>query len=333
MPRTEAKKNRTKNTRRSTLGPADGDGAGDDDHTICLMCRQRDPADTEKAAVVLWVECQLCTGWSHQVCVKYKPPTSEQEGESSREDPFICFDCKRSFGVKQWCRNHVDGKIDGLMGEIEEIKKFFESEITSLSEVVQANAQEIAEIKGREARGADPVIAQRVSSIEEEASRRECLQIVTLSGIPILNGMNDIAVVVRIADFLELGLDRNDIIRCWRAKVNDARRVPLMYCKFVDLRSRNIFFHACMRNKNILLDNIKSGEPKTKVYVNEMLSLTAFKTLLKAKDLVKEKRIDRVYTVDGYVFVKMGGQAVGKKVLTVAELEALISGDDGGGGQ
>jgi hypothetical protein len=121
----------------------------------------------------------------------------------------------------------------------------------------------------------------------------------TISGVPVLNGMNDIEVIVKISGILQLGLDGNDIIRCWRAKVNDPSRVPLLYCRFVDIRSRNIFFHSCMRSKNVKLDNIKSGMPGTKIYVNEMLTNAAFKVYyLKAKGMVKVKKLNKVYTVD-----------------------------------
>jgi hypothetical protein len=83
--------------------------------------------------------------------------------------------------------------------------------------------------------------------------------------------MNDIIVIIKIASFLQLQYDRNDIVRCWRNKMSDESRVPLLYYKFVDLRKRNAFFHSWMRRKNIVLDMVKDGAPKTKVYVNELL--------------------------------------------------------------
>jgi hypothetical protein len=57
-----------------------------------------------------------------------------------------------------------------------------------------------------------------------------------------------------------------------------------------------------MKNKYITLVKIKLGEPQTKIYINEMLSTIAFKVMVKAKTLMKVKKIISAYTLRKFVF-------------------------------
>jgi hypothetical protein len=64
----------------------------------------------------------------------------------------------------------------------------------------------------------------------------------------------------------------------------------MLHYQFVDLRKRYSFFHSWLWSKNIMLDMIEMGAPKTKPYVNEMLAMTPFRIMMKAKVHLREKR-------------------------------------------
>jgi hypothetical protein len=57
----------------------------------------------------------------------------------------------------------------------------------------------------------------------------------------------------------------------------DPTKVSLLFCNFVDHRPRNMFFHACLKYKNVTLDVTFANSPIMKIYVNEMLSASNFK--------------------------------------------------------
>jgi hypothetical protein len=323
-PKDDKKKASTKTTRRSVI-PVEDD---DEEYVLCGICRRRYPDDSS-ADAVQWVECCICKEWCHQLCGRYTPQPSTSGGDGDGQN-FSCTDCKRCVGLEKSLSDMIETKITAVREEISSLKSWTEVEITSLSDAVHHNSQQIVEIKEK---GSDPAIRRQVDLINEECQRKECLLVVTVSGVPVFQDVNDINIIIKIASLLQLQFDRNDIVRCWRNKLSGESRVPLLYCKFVDLRTRNAFFHSWMRRKNIVLDMVKDGAPKTKVYVNELLVSLAFKILMRAKALVREKKLTSVYTVDGHVLVKKAGTSTGRRVKSIAELEALVSGDDGGGGQ
>jgi hypothetical protein len=302
-------------TRRTRRSNAPGEEAEDNDRSVCWACKRRDPADGNEP-LVEWVECQACSEWFHHVCVRYTPPGSTSAGNGS--DSFHCPDCRRTLSFKKYVKEAIATQISELRAEMGELKAWTASEITSMSTQLTSISGDVvahtSQIKNLASNGSDAVTRQRVTTIEDEAQRRDCLQVITLSGVPVFQDTNDIAIIVKIAELLQIRVDRNDIVRCWRAKVGNTGRVPLMYCRFVDVRSRNMFFHTWMKNKTITLDKIKPGGPQTKIYINEMLSTTAFKVMVKAKTLMKEKKITSAYSLDGHVLVKRLGATSGRRV-------------------
>jgi hypothetical protein len=126
-------------------------------------------------------------------------------------------------------------------------------------------------------------------------------------------------------------LDRNGKRHCWTGKVMDPTKVSLLYCNFVDHRLRNMFFHACLKHKNVTLDKITANSPIMKIYVNEMLSASNFKVWQRAKPFIKLKKLDKAYSVDGRVLIKFCGDKIGRPVFAVDDLNNWV--DGGGGGK
>jgi transcription termination factor NusB len=282
-----------------------------------MACKKR---DTDNATdQVAWVQCNECEDWFHQLCVRYAPAASTSNDDD--EDLFTCSDCRRSAKLKVFIKETISSEMESLRDDFDGFRAWTNGEITLLSEAVKENREKI---QGIMEKGADPATQRRLTSMEEDVLRRDCLQIVTLSGVPVFNDLNDIDIIKKIGQLLGIRIERDDIIRCWRAKVGDPARVPMMYCRFVDLRARNSFFHTWMKHKNVTLDKIKAGCPVTKIYVNEMLSSPAFAVMKKAKQMLKEKKIAAAYSLDGHVLVKKIGANVGRRITTASELEALI---------
>jgi hypothetical protein len=304
-----------KNTRRSTAVPIDVDE--DEEFALCMACRRRDPDGTDIA--VSWVQCGYCEEWFHQVCVKFKSP-SDPDASSA----FCCTDCRRYVGLKKYFKEAIAEEIAGVRREVSELREWTERELTSLSDNVSANSEKINTIVTK---GPDQATQSRLNLVEQDVMRRDCLYVVTLSGLPVLEGSNDIDVIKKLGQILEVNVQRDDISRCWRARVNDPNRVPLLYCRFIDLRIKNSFYHAWMRKKNITLNLVKEGCPATRIYINELLSSPAFAVFRAAKNLLKEKRVAAVYTVDGHVMVKKAGTNTGRRVMSTDELYALVGQD------
>jgi hypothetical protein len=236
---------------------------------------------------------------------------------------------------------HVSPLAESITTNIAELKQDFadfrmwtKSEIAKLNDKITTVGTEVAsqrvKIKSI-TEGGGTVITRRVDSMENEIQRRECLLIVTISGLPICRELNDIDAVIKMGNIVGARLDRNDIRRCWRAKVMDPTKVPLLYCNFVDHRPRNMFFHACLKHKNVTLDKIIVNSPITKIFVNEMLSASNFKVWQRARHFIKLKKLDKVYSVDGRVLIKFCGDKVGRPVFTVDDLNNVV--DGGGGGE
>jgi sarcosine oxidase delta subunit len=310
------------NSRRTTLRNSNAD----DDLDFCFICKKEDHGKGPDN--IDWITCDGCEEWFHAVCAK----VTFSAGTAAA--PYTCKDCTRAnrhtAELKNFITESISTSIAEVRKEFAEFQKWTKSEIDGLTNNMTLISTEVAtqrvKIKSI-AQGGGTALSHRVSSIEDENQRKECLQIVTISGVPVGCNTNDFESVIKIGNLVGVKLDRHDINRCWRARVGDRSKVPLLYCRFADLRPRNLFFHACMKHKDVTLDKISDNAPTTKVYINEMLSLSNFKVWLRAKHYVKFKKLSSVYSVDGRVSVKLPGDVRGRSVLTEDDLLKLVNGN------
>jgi PHD-finger len=294
----------------------------DEDFVICGACRKHEAPD--KSPTIRWVECDACGDWYHQICVRYVFKTV---APNAGPDEFECTPCRRSKTAAATVTSELKSKIDEVKRHADGILTWAQEELTTLSDRLEATSETVNEncksIKQLQQEG-NPALSKRVLSVEEDIQRRDCLLIVTIARLPVVAGLNDIAIIEKIGSVLQVEVRRCDIARCWRARMSDPSKIPLLYCRFVDARARNEFFFSWMKHKDITLDKIAPNLPKTKIYIDPMLSSSAFKVKQKAKALLKEGKITSVYTLDGFVLVKRLGDSSGRRILSTADLDAFL---------
>jgi PHD-finger len=318
-----------KKPQSTRLNLKDGEDDGEE-FVICGACRKRDSPD--KKGDNNWIECDSCMDWFHHVCVKFVFRTAITKANGPDAE-FKCTECRRSNTAVNELSVKLSEKIDKMGRDMDAFKTHTANELaaikakaTEIHTMADDNRMDIDELL----KHGDPAMSQRVVSVEEDIQRRDCLLIVSLSNLPVIQSMNDISIIVKIGSILQLNTRRNDIVRCWRTKVADNRRIPRLFCRFVDLRARNDFFFAWMARKDITLDLIAPNQPKTKIYIDAMLSSSAFHIKQKAKSMMKDGKLASVYTLDGYVLVKRAGDTSGRRMLTPEDLDHFVNSSQNG---
>ena len=195
--------------------------------------------------------------------------------------------------------------LAGIRNELSDLKKYFEKLYSDLSVAWQINS----------------VLRERVTSLERQCSRRECLE---LTGIPETSGNNTLeSTVFEIFEKLEVKVDLSNAEDChWIRSKNGPKRVIAKVSKF---KGASKICSFKRKLKDLDLTSIGISNP---VYINDSLC-TQYKMLWrKCKSLRMNKLIYLFPARKGSMRLRTVENDRANVITHVSDLEELFPGNE-----
>lgn len=224
--------------------------------------------------------------------------------------------------------NAIRGLFDIVRSLVEQLecpKKIISNDL-NVSEIEDGNTTQTSSI---------PVLINKINeqnqtilkmqSTLDDQDRDRRLQNIIISDLPKLDNISDIDLVLRMANYLNTDITKDNVLYVNRLKNrSNSNRIQPLLVSFSSKLVRNTFFRAYMNDvqKFNLLD-LGIGETKKRVFVNEHLCRKQFDIFHNAYKLKKKSRsqIKRVTTRHGCVFIQLACSENLKRIYNISDLQ------------
>lgn len=202
----------------------------------------------------------------------------------------------------------VSSQVNSLMKENTQLK----SEINSLKSIggsVCMNRSEPTE--------ADTVtpVSKSIDHLERQSLDSQLI----ISGLPVAEEVNCMEVIKSVSRKINCEFESSDIVDIFQT--NHPTNAKQVFVKFKEIEKRNLFFKSYLKSKTKVQQNdvLRNGCP-VRLYVNEVLTKQNYNIFLHARNLQKDKKIDKLFTKSGIVCVVDNGSSVYRKIFNINQL-------------
>lgn len=196
--------------------------------------------------------------------------------------------------LQSWVSEEIDKTYSLCNSRIQEL----EAKLTSLSNERQANIPQ--------------QLWSSVDRLERQARRGD----IVFGGIPESIPQEDLVkLVIKSAEFYKLSCSTEDVARCIRLK-----RKGNVLVTFNTISKRDQLMKNYLVSKNLQLKDVHPAiQIASRIYLNDNISVLAQNLLMMGKELVKKKKIARVYIRRGGVFMVPVGGGVATQIWSTSE--------------
>lgn len=294
------------------------------------------------------LHCDSCLKWFHLKCAKMPRAVFKVLGDLGSSSAWFCEGCvaddvrgpKMSLRRLEKTVSDIPIKFTEIINAAlkdfkvdiksklkswisEEIEKSFSlcnNRIHELEVMASANKVLVEELQGKldnyattgHQAGIPQHLWNSVDKLERQARRGD----IVFGGIPdSIPEANLANLVVKSAEFLNLPYTTDDIARCIRLKRKNSVLVT-----FISIPKRDLLMKNYLMSKNLTLKDVHPTiKIASRIYLNDNITAHAQTLFMTGRELVKNKKISRIYIRRGGVFVIPLGESVGTQVWSLSD--------------
>ena len=151
---------------------------------------------------------------------------------------------------------------------------------------------------------------------------------VEVHGIPECEGENLADIIIKIGQKISVDITSQDIDIVHRLRKKTLTTKPIIV-RFTSYRKKREFYQARFNLKTTKISEIIASvqhEVEAKIYINENLTQRRQELLAKARKMRKAKKLVRVWTADGKLFVRKTEESRPVRISEDWDLENLATG-------
>lgn len=231
---------------------------------------------------------------------------------------------------------NIQANVAKILNENQELRK----DIESLKESIQFSDEQVAIVKkeNEELVQKNNVLESKVYDLEQRVRNLEfdhdTLEQYTrkfnveVHGIPECEGENLADIIIKIGQKISVDITSQDIDIVHRLRKKTPTTKPIIV-RFTSYRKKREFYQARFNLKTTKISEIIASvqhEVEAKIYINENLTQRRQELLAKARKMRKAKKLVRVWTADGKLFVRKTEESRPVRISEDWDLENLATG-------
>ena len=231
---------------------------------------------------------------------------------------------------------NIQANVAKLLNENQELRK----DIESLKESIQFSDEQVAIVKkeNEELAQKNKVLENKVYDLEQQVRNHEfdhdALEQYTrkfnveVHGIPECEGENLADIIIKIGQKISVDITSQDIDIVHRLRRKTPTTKPIIV-RFTSYRKKREFYQARFNLKTTKISEIIASvqhEVEARIYINENLTQRRQELLAKARKMRKAKKLVRVWTSDGKLFVRKTEESRPVRISEDWDLENLATG-------
>lgn len=231
---------------------------------------------------------------------------------------------------------NIQANVAKILNENQELRK----DIESLKESIQFSDEQVAIVKkeNEELVQKNNVLESKVYDLEQRVRNLEfdhdTLEQYTrkfnveVHGIPECEGENLADIIIKIGQKISVDITSQDIDIVHRLRKKTPTTKPIIV-RFTSYRKKREFYQARFNLKTTKISEIIESvqhEVEAKIYINENLTQRRQELLAKARKMRKAKKLVRVWTADGKLFVRKTEESRPVRISEDWDLENLATG-------
>ena len=231
---------------------------------------------------------------------------------------------------------NIQANVAKILNENQELRK----DIESLKESIQFSDEQVAIVKkeNEELVQKNNVLESKVYDLEQRVRNLEfdhdTLEQYTrkfnveVHGIPECEGENLADIIIKIGQKISVDITSQDIDIVHRLRKKTLTAKPIIM-RFTSYRKKREFYQARFNLKTTKISEIIESvqhEVEAKIYINENLTQRRQELLAKARKMRKAKKLVRVWTADGKLFVRKTEESRPVRISEDWDLENLATG-------
>jgi len=174
-------------------------------------------------------------------------------------------------------------------------------------------------------------LGQRVRNLEfdrdalEQYTRKFNIEV---HGIPECEGENLADIIIKIGQKISVNITSQDIDIVHRPRKNTPTTKPIIAVRFTSYRKKREFYQARFNLKTMKISGVIESvqhDVEAKIYINENLTQRRQELLAKARKMRKAKKLVRVWTADGKLFVRKTEESRPLRISEDWDLENLAT--------
>lgn len=304
------------------------------DDTMCQKCKNKIlPADYKIA-----VGCDFCPNWFHQTCTKMTKTLFAELKKAAGSDS-LNWKCDSCVASKN---NHdFNPSISQVKTEFMTLFNKFDDKITTKLENIEVGMVSNLEKHSQEINDQLNVVncvvegnSTKITKLEEELNtvkhqmhnirRLNNLCCLNIADVPVSQAEGyDKLLVQKLAVFYEIDLQTNSIQYCRRLTSHRSKGIPPILVRFASRDIAESILNKYYSAKNpLLLSDVTTESIASRIYINEYLTPQTFRIYRECLRLKHQKKISKVFTRRGNVFI-VYGPAIDTKQAKVESLECL----------
>ena len=231
---------------------------------------------------------------------------------------------------------NIQANVAKILNENQELRK----DIESLKESIQFSDEQVAIVKkeNEELVQKNNVLESKVYDLEQRVRNLEfdhdTLEQYTrkfnveVHGIPECEGENLADIIIKIGQKISVDITSQDIDIVHRLR-KKTQTTKIIIVRFTSYRKKREFYQARFNLKTTKISEIIASvqhEVEAKIYINENLTQRRQELLAKARKMRKAKKLVRVWTADGKLFVRKTEESRPVRISEDWDLENLATG-------
>ena len=231
---------------------------------------------------------------------------------------------------------NIQANVAKILNENQELRK----DIESLKESIQFSDEQVAIVKkeNEELVQKNNVLESKVYDLEQRVRNLEfdhdTLEQYTrkfnveVHGIPECEGENLADIIIKIGQKISVDITSQDIDIVHRLRKKTPTTKPIIV-RITSYRKKREFYQARFNLETTKISEIIASvqhEVEAKIYINENLTQRRQELLAKARKMRKAKKLVRVWTADGKLFVRKTEESRPVRISEDWDLENLATG-------
>lgn len=164
------------------------------------------------------------------------------------------------------------------------------------------------------------LLEQEVMDLQQQSRKNNLI----ITGVPVSQRENIFAILDTMARILDVPFGRDIVSAAHRLpSTGDDKRPPLIVVCFVSRATKQDWMTARRTKRTLSAKELHSSFPDTPVFLNDHLTPHTRETFNAARKLVKEKKLEAVWTSDGRVLAKKSAAGTPFRIREPRQLQHL----------